>query len=179
MKLKERKKMKKIRNKIFAIMIAMFFILSMTASITLIPNVRAHSPPWNITDHAYISLAPNPVGVGQTETISIWTAQPLANAGQQNNIRKENYKLTITAPDGTNTTQSWAVVANPGGEQTTTFVPSTVGTYTATFVFGGMTYPTLAQVTSAFTLPAATIASINAYAGDIYEPSTTSTTFAV
>jgi len=151
----------------------------MTASLALMPSASAHNPAWHITDQAYISLAPNPVGLGQTETISIWTAQPLANAGQQNNIRKENYKLTITAPDGTNTTQSWAVVPNPGGEQTTTFVPSTVGTYTATFTFGGMTYPTLAQVTSAFTLPAATIASINAYAGDIYEPSTTSTTFTV
>ncbi|MGO8805527.1 MAG: PQQ-binding-like beta-propeller repeat protein [Candidatus Bathyarchaeia archaeon] len=171
--------MKNLKNKIATIVISIFFILSMTTSLTLIPSASAHNPAWHVTDQAFISLAPNPVGVGQTETISIWTAQPLANAGTANNIRKENYKLTITAPGGVNTTQSWPVVANPGGELTTTFVPSTTGTYTATFTFGGMTYPTLSQVTSAFTLPATTIASINAYAGDIFEPSTTSTTFTV
>lgn len=154
--------MNKSKNKIAAIAISIFFILSMTASIVLVPTVSAHNPPWNISDQAYISVAPNPVGIGQTETISLWTAQPLANAGTANNIRKENYKLTITAPDGTNTTQNWPVVANPGGELTTTFVPNAVGTYTLTFTFGGMTYPSLSQVTSAFTLSAATIASINA-----------------
>jgi hypothetical protein len=171
--------MKTLNKRLAAIIISIFFILSMTASIMLIPAASAHTPAWTITDKAYVSVAPNPIGIGQTETISIWTAQPLANAGTANNIRKENYKLTITAPGGTNTTQSWPVVSNPGGIQTTTFVPNAVGTYTATFTFGGMTYPTLAQVTSAFTLSAATIASINAYAGDVFTPSTTSTTFIV
>lgn len=171
--------MKKLNSKILATAVSVLFIISMVASMTLLPNVNAHTPAWDIKDQAYISVAPNPVGVGQTETISLWTAQPLANAGLDNNIRKENYQLTITAPDGTNTTQSWPVVTNPGGELSTSFVPSAVGTYTATFTFGGMTYPTLAQVKSSITLSAATIASINAYAGDTFSPSTTTDTFTV
>ncbi len=171
--------MKTLKNKIAAITISIFFILSMTASLMLIPSVNAHSPPWTITDQAYIALAPNPVGVGQTETITIWTAQPLANAAVNNNIRKENYQLTITAPDGTNTTSSWPVVPNTGGELSTTYVPSTVGTYTATFTFGGMTYPTAAQIIWTAPPTAAQTASANAYAGDIFTASTTSSTFIV
>ena len=46
------------------------------------------------------------------------------------------------------------------------------GNYTATFIFGGMTYPSLSQVTSTIPLTAAQIASINAYAGDTFTPST-------
>ncbi|MGA2680698.1 MAG: PQQ-binding-like beta-propeller repeat protein [Candidatus Bathyarchaeia archaeon] len=171
--------MKNLRNKIATIAISIFLIVSMTASLTLIPSASAHNPAWTIADHAYISLAPNPVGIGQTVTISIWTAQPVPNAAVINNIRKENYKLTITAPDGANTTQSWPVVPNTGGELSTTFVPSAAGTYTATFTFAGMTYPTSAQVIWTAPATAAQIASVNAYAGDIFSPDTTSTTFTV
>jgi outer membrane protein assembly factor BamB len=162
-----------------AIMIALLLTISMSASMILIPNTTAHSPPWTIQDHCYIALAPNPIGVGQTLNILIWTAQPLANSAITNNIRKENCVLTITAPDGTNTTQTFAVVQNTGGEQFTTYVPSQEGNYTATFVFQGMTYPTLSQVTSTVPLTAATITSINAYAGDVYLSDQVSETFTV
>jgi hypothetical protein len=160
--------MKELKNKIVAMTIATLFILSIAASTSIVPTTKAHSPPWTIQDHCYIALAPSPIGVGQTLNILIWTAQPLANSAITNNIRKENYVLTITAPDGTNTTQTFAVVDNTGGEQFTTYVPSQVGNYTATFVFQGMTYPTLSQVTSTVPLAAAAITSINAYAGDVY-----------
>jgi hypothetical protein len=49
----------------------------------------------------------------------------------------------------------------------------------ATFTFGGMKYPTLAQVVSQVPLPAATVASINAYAGDTYSSATASVNFTV
>jgi hypothetical protein len=171
--------MKIAKNRIAAITIATLFILSIAASTSIVPTTKAHSPPWQIADHAYIALAPNPIGVGQTLSILIWTAQPLPNSAITNNIRKANYVLTITAPDGTNTTQTWAVVDNTGGIQFTTYVPSQVGNYTATFVFKGMTYPTLSQVTSTVPLSAATNTSINALAGDVYLPDQTSETFTV
>ena len=163
-----KEKMKTLKNKILAMTIATFFILSLAASTSILPTTKAHTPPWTIQDHCYIAVAPNPIGVGQTLNILIWTAQPLPNSVITNNIRKDNYVLTITAPDGTNTTQSWAVVDNTGGEQFTTYTPTQVGNYTATFVFQGMTYPTLSQVTSTVPLTAATNTSINALAGDVY-----------
>ncbi len=115
MRKKEGIKMNKLRNKIAAIMIATLFMLSIAASTSIVSTTKAHSPPWQIADHAYIAVAPNPIGVGQTLSILIWTAQPLANSVITDNIRKENYVLTITAPDGTNTTQTFAVVSNTGG----------------------------------------------------------------
>jgi outer membrane protein assembly factor BamB len=171
--------MQKLKNKIAAITIATLFILSIVASTSIIPTTKAHSPPWQIADHSYIAIAPNPIGVGQTLNILIWTAQPLPNAAITNNIRKANYVLTIAAPDGTNTTQTWGPIDNTGGEQFTTYVPNQVGNYTATFAFKGMTYPTLSQVTSIVPLLAATSTSINALAGDVYLPDQESATFTV
>ena len=157
----------------------MFLLLTMTASSMLIPNANAHTPAWTITDHAYIAAAPNPIGVGQTLVVTFWTAQPVPNTAITNNIRKDNYQLIITDPTGKNETQTFAVVQNTGGEQTITYVPSQAGTYTLTFNFLGQYYPLLSQVTSVTPLAAATIASINAFAGDYFAPASASMTFTV
>ena len=45
-----------LKNKIAAITICVFFVLSMTGSMILVPNVNAHSPPWNIPTYAYIEV---------------------------------------------------------------------------------------------------------------------------
>ena len=63
--------MQKLKNKIAAITIALFFILSMTASLILIPNANAHTPAWQIPTYAYINVAPNPVGVNQSVSIDM------------------------------------------------------------------------------------------------------------
>ena len=52
--------MKILITRLAAIIISIFFIVSIATSSTLIPAANAHTPAWNITDHAYISLAPNP-----------------------------------------------------------------------------------------------------------------------
>src|ERR1035437_6937758 len=97
--------MNKTRSKYGSIFIVLFFKITINGLIILIPTVSAHNPPWTIEDKAYISLAPNPIGVGQTLPIEIWTAQPFPNVLLTNNIRKGPYTLIITAPDGTNITQ--------------------------------------------------------------------------
>jgi outer membrane protein assembly factor BamB len=174
------RKMQNLKGKSIAIFITLILSISTGASVMLQPTVSAHSPPWIIKDQAYIELAPNPIGVGQTMVITIWTAQPLANSQIQDNIRKANYTLIITAPDGTNTTLLKEPYAtNTGGEDSVEFVPTVEGNYTATFIFGGMTYPSLSQVISTIPLTAAQIASINAYAGDIFTPSTAVAPFTV
>ncbi len=55
--------MQKTKNRILIISIAIFLMLSMTASMMLIPKASAHTPPANIQVYAFISAAPNPVGV--------------------------------------------------------------------------------------------------------------------
>jgi outer membrane protein assembly factor BamB len=169
--------MNTLRNKIAAITISIFFILSMSASLTLLPTASAHTPPWQITDVAHINAQPSPIGVGQPETIIFWAAQPLPNAAITNNIRKTNYTLTVTDPNGTVVfNQDFNNIVNPGGEQAVEFVPATVGTYNATFHFKGMTYPAYADIVSTIPLPRS---SVDPYTGDVYLPTSDSVTFTV
>ena len=42
----------------------------MAASTSLMPKVSAHNPGYQIPTYAYISVHPNPIGVGQTLTFS-------------------------------------------------------------------------------------------------------------
>ncbi len=128
------------KNKILAIATTILFIFSMTASLTLIPNAKAQSSSPVVSSYAYIAAFPNPVGVGQTVTVDMWLSRVIPGADLSNNIRWQNYKLTITAPDGTNTTQTWAVNSDPTANQDYSFVPSQTGTYTLTFDFPGQTY---------------------------------------
>jgi outer membrane protein assembly factor BamB len=172
--------MKLSKNKTFAT-IALFLILSFAISLVAMPAANAHTPPWIITDHAYIAAQPSPIGVGQTALITFWTAQPLPNSALTNNIRKENYTVTVTSPDESVKTlwNPTDLVANPGGIQTISYVPADAGNYTFTFTFGGMTYPTLSQITSTVPLSGSFNASINALAGDVYTPQTASCTLTV
>ena len=109
-------------------------MFSMSASMILIPNVNAHTPAWQIPTYAYINVAPNPVGVGQSTSIDMWLSRVLPGAELGNDIRWQNYKLTITAPNGTNTTETFATVSDPTANQDYSFTPTTTGTYTLTLI---------------------------------------------
>jgi hypothetical protein len=54
------------------------------------------TPDVTVITYAYLSVRPNPVGVGQSALINIWTT-PSAHA----TVYASNYKTTITKPDGT------------------------------------------------------------------------------
>lgn len=145
------------KNKTLAITIALLLTISMATSIMLVPNTDAHTPGWNIPTYAYISSAPNPIGVGQTTHIYMWldavygaaggaTAAIGTNASTSsaaltaNFYRFHDYKLTITAPDGTNSTQTFAVITDTTSSQFTRFTPDKVGTYTFSFTYPGQKY---------------------------------------
>jgi hypothetical protein len=155
--LKEIRKMQIAKNKTAAIAIAIFLTLSMGASMMLTPLASAHTPAWNIPTYAYINAAPNPIGVGQTMIVYMWLDPVYGAAGGStetqagngssassallaNNYRFQNYKLTITAPDGTVSTQTWAVVVDSTSSQYYDFTPTQVGTYNLTFSFPGQVY---------------------------------------
>jgi len=132
--------MKIAKSKSMAILIAALLTFSMTASLMLIPSANAHAPRWSIPTYAYINVAPNPIGVGQRVSVDMWLSIVLPGAEPIDNIRWQNYKLTITAPDGTTTTQSWAVVSDPTANQDYYFSPTQTGTYTLEFTFPGQVY---------------------------------------
>ncbi len=165
------------KNKVVTIAIAIFLIVSMTASMTLISNVSAHGPgqggtPWNIPTYAYVNAAPDPIGVGQRITIGMWLSAVAPGAEFGNDIRWHNYELTIKAPDGTTTTQTFPVITDPTSNQNYYFTPTQTGTYTANFTFPGQLY-TWTMAPGFFGLAP------SAYTNDTFLPSSASATFTV
>ena len=164
--------MKFAKNKTMAISIAIFFMFSMTASTILLPTTSAHTPAWNIPTYAYVTASPNPVGVGQKATIGMWLSAVAPGAEFGNDIRWHNYQLTITAPDGTKTSETFSVIADPTSNQIYPFTPTQTGTYTINFTFPGQVY-TWTMAPGFFGLAP------SAYTNDTYLPSSASTTLTV
>ena len=123
-----------------AIAIAIFLTVIMTTSIAFIPATNAHTPPWTFVSYAYIVAAPNPVGIGQTAAIVMWIDAPLPGATITNDIRRHNYSLIITKPDGTTQTQSWDVINDPTGVEYFQYTPDQLGNYTFKFSYPGQNY---------------------------------------
>jgi len=164
--------MKLVKNKTMAILIALLLTFSMTASMTLLPNASASSPPQNIPTYAFVNVAPNPAGLGQTVTIGFWLHIPPPTANGALGDRWQNFKVTVTTPSGTTTTLGPFTSDDTGGTWTN-YAPSVVGNYTVAFSFPGQT---LAGGTYAGE-PSGYLGT--EFIGDYFEPSNASTTFTV
>ena len=134
----KRKKMLKSKKILSAI--ALFLMLTMIAPLTMLSTTSAHTPPWTIPSFAYVSVAPSPVGVGQTAQVYMWVDIPMPSASTTNDVRRHDYKLTITKPDGTTETHNWDTISDTTGIQFWTYTPDQVGNYTLFFQYGGQTY---------------------------------------
>lgn len=150
------------KSKLSVILIVALLVTSI--GITVIP-AQAHTPAWQITTFAYISAAPNPVGVGQQTNIVFWLDTVIQGAGITNNIRFQNFNLTIVSPDGHKTEKIYPTVTDTTSSQYYQFTPDQVGTYQLYFNFPGQVY----QFGTAG----------GAYNNDTYTPSSASTTLTV
>jgi len=115
-------------------------MISIIIPMTTLSTANAHTPAWDVVSYAYISVAPSPVGVGQQVYVFTWVDLPLAGAVVVNDIRRHDYTLIITDPEGQNSTQHWDEVEDTTGIQAYAFTPTKVGEYTLTFKYGGQTY---------------------------------------
>jgi hypothetical protein len=136
---KYRRKRELKRSKI-ATLVALFLLFAMTISLFALPAANAHTPTWTIATYVKLHIAPNPVGVNQDMFIVMFTTWALPNAALQNDIRFHNFKLTITAPDGTKEIIEFPIVGDPGGSVTTKYTPSQVGNYTLLLEYPGQNY---------------------------------------
>jgi hypothetical protein len=135
----------------------------MIIPMTALSTSSAHTPKWNIPTYAYIETPMNPVGVGQTAYVYMWVDKTISGASMiGNSIRFQNYQLTITAPDGKVTTQTWAVVQDTTSSQSYVFTPDQIGTYNLAFNFPGQNYTWTGD-----------------YQNDYYMPSNATTTLTV
>ena len=147
--------MQNTKFKIATIVLSMLMIISIGASIMLMPNVSAHTPPYQIPTISFINVAPNPIGIGQIVTVDFWLAVPT-----QNSERATNMTVVETDPNGVVTTLG-PFTSDITGGTTTQIIPSVAGNYTFQFFYGGQ----VLTVGSATT----------GYAGDILLPSHSST----
>jgi outer membrane protein assembly factor BamB len=122
-----------------AILIAILLISTIATTLVSTPLASGQTS-GQMSSYAYLIVEPNPVGVGQTTYIAMIVDVPLPSASEANDIRRHNYQLIITAPDGTNQTKSWDRVADTTGVQSTSFTPDQVGTYTFTFNYPDQNY---------------------------------------
>jgi hypothetical protein len=163
--------LKIFKNKTATIALSIILLISMSASLLLIPNASAHTPIWNIPTHAYIQAVPDPIGVGQSVNVYMWLDKIPDGALIANERRWHDYKLTITAPDGTVSTKTWAIVQDTTSSQSYTFTPDQVGTYSFNFSFPGQVF-TWTDKSSSTGLQ-------SAYINDTYLSSSASTTLTV
>lgn len=121
------------------IALTVILLLSMAVTFVAIQPSKAQTS-GQVSSYAYLIIEPNPVGVGQSTYIAMIVDVPLPSASEANDIRRHDYKLVITAPDGTTTTKTWARVADTTGAQSTSFTPTMVGTYNFTFTYPDQNY---------------------------------------
>jgi outer membrane protein assembly factor BamB len=126
-------------KRVTAIAVSLFLMFAMAISLVALPSATAQSS-GEKTSYAYIFAAPNPVGVGQRVYISMLVDFPLPEAEVPNNIRRHDYKLTITTPDEKTETFEWDVIQDTTGVAFMSYTPNEAGEYTLKFDYAGQTY---------------------------------------
>ncbi len=119
-------------------MLAISLITSMAITLVALPTSNAHNPAWTIPTWAYLSVMPNPVGVGQTAYIGFWLDKVPPTAYQEYGDRWHNFTVTVTKPDGTTETLG-PFTSDAAGGAATTYVPTQLGNYTFVFNYPGET----------------------------------------
>jgi len=135
------------REKMYTIDSRRFFsvcfvlILFLPVLLMSVPSSVAHDPPMSIPTWAYLSVTPNPVGVGQEVFVNFFLdkAPPTANA--QYGDRWHNFKVTVTKPDGSTEDLELGARSDSDavGGSWYQYVPEQVGQYTFKFSFPGQT----------------------------------------
>jgi len=154
-------------RKTLTLLTALFLVLTIAATLVAFPLAHAHTPAWNVKTYAFLSVEPNPIGVGQTVFVNFWLdkAPPTANGAYGD--RWQNYTVKVTKPDGTVETLG-PFRSDAVGGAWATYTPTQLGNYTFVFSFPG-------QTVAAGPVPPSGVISNAQCVGDYYEPSTSET----
>jgi outer membrane protein assembly factor BamB len=117
--------------------ICMLLLMSTLVSIVFLQPASAESKTqsWPLLD-----VSPDPIGIGQKLTIIMFANPTFPGAAVTNDIRRHDYTLTITKPDGKNETMYWPVIQDTGNGQVASYTPDQVGTYSFVFSFPDQVY---------------------------------------
>jgi outer membrane protein assembly factor BamB len=131
--------MKLSRNKTMATLIALFLVLTITATLVALPIANAHTPAWTIPTYAYVTASPSTVGVGQYTLIVVSVDKYPPTAGGMGGDRWHGYKLDITKPDGSKETIGPWTETSCLGSDFVQYIPDQVGDYSIVFSWPGQT----------------------------------------
>jgi outer membrane protein assembly factor BamB len=146
-------------NNIISIIAILIMATGMLAAIS--PAANAHTPAWTIPTYAYLSITPNPQQVNNNLHLEMWLNALVPTSGGLGGDRWHNFKIDVTAPDGTKQTLG-PFESNQPGDQQASFVPNQIGNYTFVFSYPGQV------LTNGTGVP--NIAGV-AYVGDYFQPS--------
>ena len=118
---------------------SLLLILAILGTLIALPAANAHTPPWTLPTHAFLSVSPNPVGIGERVIIVAWVDWPLPETGLSNDIRFRDYKVVITRPDGQTETINMPST-DPTSTAYTFYTPTQIGTYSFVFSHPGIVY---------------------------------------
>jgi hypothetical protein len=120
-------------------LITLFLILTITATSIFfgLPTAKTHDPPWSVPTSAYVSVAPPVIGVGQSTTIVVWLDRTSPTSTGTSGQHFTGFLLTITKPDGTNTTIGPWSTGGAMASDFKTFVPTEPGNYSIVFSWPG------------------------------------------
>jgi hypothetical protein len=116
--------------------LCLLLVVTIAASTFVLPAAFAHDPAWDIPTHAYITAAPNPVGIGQSVTLVMWLDLVPPTAAGQAGDRWINMKVEVTKPDNTKETLG-PFMSDPVGSTYTIYHPNQLGTYRFDFSYPG------------------------------------------
>ena len=125
------------KNKTIATVIALFLVLTITATLVALPVANAHTPAWTVPTHCYVAPTPPLIGVNQ-EMIIVWwlNAVPPTAAGPFGD--HWTAYVDITKPDGNKDTEG-PLTSDPVGGGYIFYTPTEIGTYTVVARFPGQT----------------------------------------
>jgi hypothetical protein len=133
-------KLKILRNK--STTIALVLILTLSATFVALSVVQAQPPPpFEIPDRirtfAFLSAAPDPVGIGQTIWFNMFLHMPAPTVNYLRGIDVwKGYTITVTKPDDTTVTLG-PFQADATGGTYTTYVADQLGEWNFKFEFPG------------------------------------------
>ncbi len=157
----------KISTKKSTTMIALILMLTIAITPVAVPLASAHDPPFIVPTWAFISVEPNPSGVGQALFINFWLDKVPPTAAQFYGDRWHNFTVAVTKPDGSKITLG-PFSSDAVGGAATTYTPDQLGTYSFVFSFPGQT------VTGENPPPGGTTTNPQQI-GDYFQPSTSRT----
>ena len=123
---------------------AIAFILVLTMAAMLMAGSVANAQQATVPTHAFISVAPNPIGVGQQVYIDMWLIEvhPIAYSNMPSGVYQpsqylwQSYTVLVTKPDGTTQTLG-PYQASPISTVDIQYAVTQTGTYTFKFSFPG------------------------------------------